>query len=158
MNTDSIQKKVVLRAPLEKVWRALSDSKEYGAWFGMKFDAPFVPGAHLRGFLAPSVIDPQQHPYIGTPIDITIEEVKPMTKLSMRWHPFALDPKVDYSAEPTTLVVYTLEPMKEGVALTVTESGFDSIPLKRRAEAFEAHDEGWTEQVRRVGEYLAPSK
>jgi uncharacterized protein YndB with AHSA1/START domain len=159
MTTDRIEKKVLLRAPLARVWRAISDATEFGNWFGMKLDGPFVPGARLRGMIVPTTVDAEvakaQQPYEATPFEITVEQVEPERLLSFRWHPYALERAVDYSAEPTTLIVFALEEMADGVLLTVTESGFDRIPLARRAEAFKANDAGWAIQMTLIEKYLA---
>jgi uncharacterized protein YndB with AHSA1/START domain len=159
MSTDRIEKKVLLRAPRKRVWRALSDSTEFGTWFGVKFDGPFAPGASMRGAIVPTQVNAEvakaQKPYEGLPFEITIEKMEPERLFSFRWHPFAIERGVDYSAEPTTLVVFALEEVPGGVMLTVTESGFDQIPLARRAKAFTANEQGWGMVVKLVEEYLA---
>src|SRR5713101_7631402 len=131
MNADRIEKKILLRAPRKRVWRALSDSTEFGTWFGVKFDGPFAPGASMRGVIVTTAVNAEvanaQKPYEGMPFEITIERMEPERLFSFRWHPFAVEPGVDYSAEPTTLVAFTLEDVPDGVILTVTESGFDQI-------------------------------
>ena len=158
MNTDRIEKKILLRAPRKRVWRALSDSTEFGTWFGMKFDLPFAPGAAVRGVIAPTTVDAEvakaQKAHEGLPFEITIEQMEPERLFSFRWHPFAIERDVDYSAEPTTLVVFALEEAADGVLLTVTESGFDRIPLERRAKAFSANDQGWSMMVKVIEKYL----
>lgn len=157
--TDRIEKKVVLRAPRARVWRALTDSSEFGQWFGVRFDGPFRAGAALRGVITPTTVDPEvaklQEPHAGTAFEITVERVEPERLFSFRWHPFAIDKNTDYSAEPTTLIEFTLEEQKDGVLLTVTESGFDRIPLARRAQAFAANEGGWAKQMELVAKYLA---
>jgi len=159
MSTDRIEKKILLNAPLKRVWRALSDSTEFGAWFGVRFDGPFAPGARIRGAIAPTTVNAEvakaQKEYEGTPFEIVIEEMDPERRFSIRWHPFAVERGVDYSSEPATLVVFTLEEAANGVMLTVTESGFDQIPLARRAKAFTANEQGWGMMVKVFGEYLA---
>jgi len=159
VNTDRIEKKVLLSAPLKRVWRALSDSSEFGSWFGVKFDGPFVAGTSMRGTIVPTTVDPvvaeAQKPHEGFPFEIRIERIEPEKLLSFRWHPYAIERDVDYSAEPTTLVVFTLEEGADGVTLTVTESGFDSIPLERRAKAFAANESGWAVQMTLIKGYLA---
>ncbi len=159
MSTDHIEKKVLLRAPLKRVWRALSDSTEFGRWFGVRFDGPFAPGAHLRGVITPTTVNAEvakaQKEYEGRPFEITIEQMEPEKLFSFRWHPFAVERGVDYSSEPTTLVVFALEEVADGVMLTVTESGFDRIPLERRAKAFKANEEGWGMMVKVFEEYVA---
>jgi len=158
MSTDRIEKKILLRAPRKRVWRALSDSTEFGIWFGVKFDGPFTPGASMHGVIVTTQVNAEvassQKPYEGLPFDITIEKMEPERLFSFRWHPFAIEPGVDYSAEPTTLVVFALEEVPGGVMLTVTESGFDQIPLARRAKAFTANEQGWGMVVKLVEEYL----
>jgi uncharacterized protein YndB with AHSA1/START domain len=158
MSTDKIEKKILLHAPRKRVWRALSDSAEFGHWFGMKFDGPFAPGATMHGTIVPTKVNAEvasaQKKYEGTPFDITIEQMEPERLFSFRWHPGAVDPAVDYSVEPTTLVVFALEEVANGIMLTVTESGFDQIPLARRAKAFAANEGGWTMVVKLIEEYL----
>jgi len=159
MNTDRIEKSVLLRAPRKRVWRALSDSTEFGSWFGMNFDGPFVPGASMRGVIVPTAVDADvakaQQPYQGLPVEIAIEQMEPERLFSFRWHPFAIEPGVDYSAEPTTLVVFELEEAPNGIMLTITESGFDRIPLARRAKAFTANEGGWAMVVKLVEKYVS---
>jgi uncharacterized protein YndB with AHSA1/START domain len=159
MSTDRIEKKVLLRAPLKRVWRALADSEEFGAWFGMKFDGPFAPGAKMRGVIVPTTVNREvakaQKQYEGTPFEITIERIEPERLFSFRWHPGAVDPGIDYSVEPTTLVAFTLEEVSEGVMLTVTESGFDQLPISRRATAFSRNEQGWSAVMGLIKEYLA---
>jgi uncharacterized protein YndB with AHSA1/START domain len=158
MNTDSIQKKILLHAPRKRVWRALSDSTEFGTWFGMRFNGPFAPGARMTGVIVPTTVDAEvasaQKKYEGIPFDFTIDKMEPERLFSYRWHPGAVDPDVDYSAEPTTLVVFELEEVADGVMLTVTESGFDQIPLARRAKAFASNEGGWTMVVRLIERYV----
>lgn len=158
MSTDRIEKKILLRAPRKRVWRALTDSKEFGTWFGMKFDGPFSPGAAMRGVIVPTQVNAEvakaQKPYEGLPFEITIERMEPERLFSFRWHPNAVERGVDYSAEPTTLIEFLLEEVENGVLLTVTESGFDRIPLARRAKAFTANEQGWGMVVKLIEEYL----
>ena len=158
MNADRIEKKILLHAPRKRVWRALSDSTEFGTWFGVKFDGPFTPGASMRGVITPTKVNAEvanaQKPYEGLPFEITIDKMEPERLFSFRWHPFAVERGVDYSAEPTTLVVFALEEVAGGVMLTITESGFDQIPLARRVKAFTANEQGWGMVVKLVEEYL----
>jgi uncharacterized protein YndB with AHSA1/START domain len=159
MNADRIEKKILLRAPRKRVWRALSDSTEFGTWFGMKFDGPFTPGAIARGVISPSKVNAEvakaQKVHEGLAFEITIAQMEPERLFSFRWHPYAVEPGADYSAEPTTLVEFVLEEAAGGVLLTVTESGFDRIPLARRAKAFTANEGGWSIMVKVIGKYLA---
>ncbi len=158
MSTDRIEKKILLHAPRKRVWRALSDSTEFGTWFGMKFDGPFVPGAVMHGVIVGTKVSTEvakaQKEYEGLSGDIIIERIEPERLFSFRWHPFAVERGVDYSAEPTTLIVFTLEETPDGVLLTVTESGFDQIPLERRSKAFTANEQGWTMVLKLIEEYL----
>jgi uncharacterized protein YndB with AHSA1/START domain len=158
MNTDRIEKTVLLRATRERVWRALTDSREFGSWFGVRFEGPFAPGATVRGAISPSTADAEiaklQEPYEGKPFEITIEEITPESRFSFRWHPHAVDSGVDYSAEPTTLVVFELKDAADGIVLTVTESGFDRIPIERRAIAFTANERGWGLELQVIEKYL----
>jgi uncharacterized protein YndB with AHSA1/START domain len=159
MATDVIQKKILLHASLSRVWRALSDSKEFGTWFGMEFDGPFSPGASMRGVITPTQVNAKvaraQESYAGLAFEMSIVQMEHDRLFSFRWHPNAIEPGVDYSAEPTTLVVFELERMENGVMCTVTESGFDQIPLERRAKAFAANEGGWTIVIGLIGDYLA---
>jgi uncharacterized protein YndB with AHSA1/START domain len=145
--TDRIEKRVLLRAPRARVWRALADSTEFGRWFQVSFTEPFRPGATLAGRIT--------HPgYQHLVMQLTIEEMVDERRFSYRWHPHAVQPGVDYSDEPTTLVTFTLEDAEGGTLLTVVESGFDRIPMARRAEALGANEGGWTEQVKAIEAYL----
>jgi uncharacterized protein YndB with AHSA1/START domain len=159
--TDRIEKKILLRAPCERVWRAISDAKEFGSWFGMQFDGAFVAGTRLTGRIAPTKVDPEvarlQEPHVGKAFELVVDRIEPMRLFSFRWHPYAVDPATDYSREPMTLVKFELEEASGGTLLTITESGFDSIPLARRAEAFAANDGGWTHQSKLIEKYLARS-
>jgi uncharacterized protein YndB with AHSA1/START domain len=156
--TDRIEKKVLLRAPRERVWHAISDAKQFGTWFGVEFDGPFVAGARITGKMTPTKVDPaiakMQEPYTGMAFEYTVDRIEPMRLFSFRWHPFAIDPKVDYASEPATLVVFELEEVAGGTQLTITESGFDRIPLERRAKAFGANSEGWAKQTELIAKYV----
>jgi uncharacterized protein YndB with AHSA1/START domain len=157
-DTDRIRKTALLRAPVERVWDAISDARQFGAWFGAAFDGPFVPGVRLSGRIVPTQVDPDvakmQEPHAGMAFVLFVERIEPMRLLSFRWHPYAVDAK-DYSSEPTRLVEFELTPVPEGTRLTITESGFEGIPLERRAEAFKSNAEGWDHQLVLVGKYLA---
>ena len=158
-NTDRIEKKVLLRAPRERVWRAISDSRQFGTWFGVKFDAPFVAGTPIVGKLVTTAVDAEvaarQKQYEGHRFEFLVDRIEPMRLFSFRWHPFAMEKDVDYSKEPTTLVAFELEEASGGTMLTVTESGFDRIPLERRAKAFAANEQGWAAQMKLIEKYLA---
>jgi uncharacterized protein YndB with AHSA1/START domain len=148
MSTDYIKKSVVLRAPRERVWWALSDPKAFGEWFGVKLNGSFTPGKRLRGQIT-------HEGYENYPFEIAIERAEPQRLLSWRWHPNTVDPQKDYSSEPTTRVAFQLEDVPEGTRLTVVESGFDAIPSARRYEAYEGNEKGWTMQMEAIEDYLA---
>jgi uncharacterized protein YndB with AHSA1/START domain len=147
MSTDRIEKTVVLRAPRSRVWRAITNSEEFGSWFGVKLEGGFSPGARVTGRIT---IPGYEH----VVMDVTVERVEPERLFSYRWHPYAIEPGVDYSGEPTTLVEFRLEEVTEGTRLTVTESGFDRIPAARRAEAFRMNDQGWTGQLKNIERHV----
>lgn len=145
--TDRIEKRFEVAARRSRVWRAISDAAEFGAWFGVILDRPFAPGATVRGRLTfPG--------YEHVTLEILVERVEPEGYFSYRWHPYAIDPKVDYSAEPTTLVEFRLEETAGGTAITITESGFDRLPSSRRAEAFRMNEAGWNGQGRKLAAYV----
>ena len=148
-STDRIERSIDIRAPLARVWRALADAREFGAWFGVSFDGEqsFAPGRDVRGRIT--------HPgYEHLAFNATIERVELERLLSFRWHPYAIDPTVDYSGEPTTLVVFELEPIAGGTRLRVVESGFDALPAARRGEAFRMNSQGWDAQMKNVERHV----
>jgi uncharacterized protein YndB with AHSA1/START domain len=147
-STDRIEKQIVLRARRSRVWRALADAEEFGAWFGMKVEGTFAPGGRAHG----QITLPGHGNVI---VEIAIERMVPESRMSYRWHPYAVEAGVDYSSEPTTLVEFHLEDVAEGTRLTVVESGFDSIPPARRAEALRMNDAGWAEQLENIARYVA---
>ena len=159
MSNDRIEKEVVLRAPLDRVWRAISDADEFGRWFGVRFDGPFVAGASVTGVITPTTVDEDvaraQEPYAGKSDTWQIVAVEPQRRLAFRWHPYAVEDGADYSQEPTTLVDFTLAETSDGVLLRIVESGFDKLPAERRVSAFEHNSEGWAAQTELVRKYLA---
>jgi len=162
MDTDRIEKQILVKAPIARVWRALADSDEFGTWFGMKFDAPFAPGAVIPGAIVPTKVNAEvaalQKPYEGVRFDITIVEMVPEKLFSYRWHPGPPEPGGDYSGLPTTLVEFKLEEVEDGVLVTLTESGFDKLPTERRATAFQANEGGWTMAVKLLETYAGDAK
>ena len=157
--SDRIEKQILLRAPRGRVWRALTDFVEFGEWFGMRCDSPFKPGATVTGTIVPTAVDADvakaQEPYSGMAFELAIEQMEPERLFSFRWHPGAAERNRDYSGEPTTLVTFVLEDAAGGILLKVTESGFDRIPLARRAAAFTANEQGWGMVVTLIEKYLA---
>lgn len=144
---DRIEKTVSLKADQAKVWNALTDSQSFGSWFAAKFDGPFVAGERQTGQLT---VKGYEH----LKVDVVVEAIEPQSRFAFRWHPFAVDEKVDYSKEPMTLVEFFLEAVGSGTKLTVHESGFDSIPEHRRALAFRMNTGGWEEQMNNVSRYV----
>ncbi|KGB90141.1 hypothetical protein DM81_1572 [Burkholderia multivorans] len=158
---DRIEKQVQLAAPLERVWEALSNAGEFGTWFGVAFDGPFVAGQTLFGRISPTRVDDDvakaQEPYAGSVFEFVVDRIEPKRLFSFRWHPFAVDPAFDYASEPMTLVTFTLAEQAGGTLLTVVESGFDAIAAARREKAYEMNDEGWAMQMKLIEKYLARS-
>jgi uncharacterized protein YndB with AHSA1/START domain len=147
-STDRIERKVFLKAPRARVWRALSDAGEFGGWFGVDFKGKsFVAGKPVQG----KVTYPG---YEHLTMELSIERVVPEQLLSWRWHPAAIDPKVDYSKEPKTLVVFELQEVDGGTMLTVVESGLDKIPLARRADVFRMNSSGWDQQMENIKKHV----
>jgi uncharacterized protein YndB with AHSA1/START domain len=148
-STDRIERKVLIKAPRTRVWRALSDAGEFGDWFGVNFKGKtFVAGKHVQGKIT--------YPgYEHLTMDVLIERIVPEQLLSWRWHPAAIDPKVDYSQELTTLVEFELRDVDGDTMLTVVESGLDKIPLARRADVFRMNSSGWDEQMENIKKHVA---
>lgn len=139
-STDRIQKQIDIKASPARVWKALTDHREFGAWFRVNLEGPFIPGKTVRGQIT--------YPgYEHVVMEVLVEKMEPLRLFSYRWHPYAVDPKIDYSKEIPTLVEFILEPTPTGTLLTVTESGFDSIPPGRRDEAFRMNSGGWEAQI-----------
>jgi uncharacterized protein YndB with AHSA1/START domain len=148
MDRDRIEKQIELKAPVARVWRALSDHREFGDWFGVKLEVPFVAGQEARGRIL--------HPgYEHVVWRATVQAIEPECRFSFHWRPYAIDPAQDYSHEPFTLVEFRLEPMADGCRLTLTESGFGGIPADRRAEAFRMNDQGWEQQMRNIERHVS---
>jgi len=148
MDTDRIEKTTLLRAPRSRVWRALTNADEFGSWFGVRLDGPFSPGDWVSGRITVPGYD-------HLTMSVLVETISPEDLFSYRWHPCAVDPEVDYSAEPTTLVEFRLDEVPGGTRLTVVESGFDEIPASRRAEAFRMNEGGWAAQMENIARHVA---
>ncbi len=143
-----IERRIELKAPRSRVWKALTDHNEFGQWFGCKLDAPFEEGKTIRGKLTYPGFEHLQWA-------VDVKKIEPESRFSFTWHPYAIDPAVDYSKEAPTVVEFTLEATPAGgTILTVTESGFEKIPGNRRLEAFRMDDEGWIEQLSNVAKYV----
>jgi len=145
---DRIEKRLELKAPVSRVWRAITDHREFGDWFRVKLDGPFVPGEKSTGQMT--------YPgYEHLKWEAVVQKMESERLFSFTWHPYAIDPGKDYSNETPTLVEFRLEPTPTGTLLTVTESGFDKVPAERRIEAFRMNDQGWTIQMQNVETYVA---
>ncbi|HYR84544.1 MAG TPA: SRPBCC family protein [Terriglobia bacterium] len=143
-----IEKSIELKAPVSRVWRALTDHNEFGEWFRVKLDGPFVPGQISRGHIT--------YPgYEQVKWEAVVQKMEPERLFSFTWHPYAVDPKIDYSREPPTLVEFRLEKTPTGTLLLLTESGFEKIPADRRLDAFRMNDGGWTEQMKNIESHVA---
>jgi uncharacterized protein YndB with AHSA1/START domain len=145
---DRIEKRIELKAPVSRVWRAVTDYREFGEWFRVKFEGPFVAGEVARG----KITNPG---YEHLTLEATVKEIQPERLFSFTWHPYAIDPKVDYSKETPTLVEFRFEKIPSGTLLVVTESGFDKIPANRRAEAVRMNDNGWAAQLKNIERHVA---
>lgn len=163
MSSDRIEKSALLPYPRQQVWRAISQAQAFGTWFGMAFDKPeFAAGAQMMGRIVPTAVDEEvarmQQPYAGKEFQFDVDRIEPERLISFRWHPFAVNEKLDYSQEPMTLIEFELMDAAAGTQLTITESGFDSLPESRRAEAYAANEGGWTKQLELVEKYLRREK
>jgi uncharacterized protein YndB with AHSA1/START domain len=147
MSTDRIETRIEVKAPRARVWRALADAKEFGVWFGMQLDGPFAVGKTVHGRLTVKGHE-------GVTLELQIVRMDPDRGFAYRWHPYAIDPKVDYTTEPTTLVEFQLEDIAGGTAVVIVESGFDQIPLSRRPEAYRMNQSGWAGQVKNLVRYV----
>ena len=146
--SDRIEKRMELKAPVSRVWRALTDYREFGEWFRVKIEGPFVPGEVSRGhFTYPG--------YEHLQWEAVVQTMEPERLFSFTWHPYAVDPQTDYSKETPTLVEFRLEKTPGGTLLLLTESGFDKVPSHRRAEALRRNDGGWTEQMKNIESHVA---
>ena len=144
---DVIEKQIEIAAPMGRVWRALTDSRQFGEWFRVSLDGPFVAGKPVGG----QITFPG---YEHLRMEIEVKTIEPETYFSYTWHPYAVDPKVDYTQETPTLVEFRLKPAEGGTLLTVKESGFDKIPSARRAEAFRKNSGGWEQQMKNIEVYV----
>lgn len=145
--SDRIEKEIEIKAPVARVWCALTDHREFGEWFRVALDGPFAAGEVSTGHMTwPG--------YEHIKWAAVVQKIQPQTLFSFTWHPYAIDPKIDYSVETPTLVEFTLEETAAGTLLRVVESGFDKVPSHRRAEAFLRNDGGWTQQIKNIEAYV----
>jgi uncharacterized protein YndB with AHSA1/START domain len=147
-STDRIEKQIVLNSPRSRVWRAITDVREFNQWFGVALTTPFAPGAVVSGYIT----SPGHESLLMT---AWVETMEPERCFSFRWHPSAIDPNVDYAADPTTLVTFILDEVDGGTKLTITETGFDALPESRRTKAFSGNASGWEQQLQRIRNYVA---
>ena len=144
---DRIEKRIELKAPVSRVWRALTDYREFGEWFRVKLEDPFVVGQVSRGRVA--------YPgYEHLTMEVVVQKMEPERLFSFTWHPAAIDPKADYSKETPTLVEFRLEKTANGTLLRLTESGFEKLPADRRLDAFRRNEGGWAEQMKNIERYV----
>ena len=145
---DRIEKVVELNAPVSRVWRALTDHREFGEWFRVNIDQPFAPGQPSTGHMT--------YPgYEHIKWNAVVQKIEPEHLFSYTWHPYAIDPKQDYSGEPETLIEFTLERTATGTLLRLVESGFDKLPEQRRFEAFRMNERGWSQQMENIARHVA---
>jgi uncharacterized protein YndB with AHSA1/START domain len=144
-----VEKRIELKAPVSRVWRALTDHNEFGQWFGVKLTIAFVPGQISRGQIT--------YPgYEHVIMEVVVQKMEPERLFSFTWHPYAIDPKIDYSKEPQTLVEFRLEKTAAGgTLLSVTETGFENLPAHRRPDAYRMNDSGWAEQMQNIERHVA---
>jgi uncharacterized protein YndB with AHSA1/START domain len=145
---NEIRKQLLIQAPPSRVWRAITDAAEFGAWFRVRLESPFVAGQATSGQIT---FKGWEH----VRFTLRTEAIEPETRFAFRWHPYAVDMNKDYSSEPMTLVEFLLEPKEGGTLLTVVESGFDRLPPERMDEAFRMNERGWEEQLRNVQAHVA---
>jgi uncharacterized protein YndB with AHSA1/START domain len=147
--SDRIEKVIDLKAPVARVWRALTDHQEFGTWFRVRLEGPFVPGQVSRGNIT--------YPgYEHVRWEAVVQAMEPERRFSFTWHPYAVDSKADYSQEPSTLVEFTLEQIPTGTRLRIVESGFDRLPAHRRDEAFRMNEGGWSAQAENIARHVEP--
>lgn len=147
-STDRFERQLVLDATPSRVWRAITDVNQFNSWFGVRLTTPFTPGGESSGQIS---IRNYEH----LTVHLWIEAMEPERFFSFRWHPHAIDPTIDYATEPTTLVTFTIEAAERGTRLTIVESGFDALPVARRASAFTGNANGWSSQLQNIRKYLA---
>ncbi len=149
-SSDKIEKQIEVYASISRVWRAITDYQEFGQWFRVNLEGPFVVGQVTRGQIT--------YPgYEHVTMEVIVEAIEPEHRFAFWWRPYAIDPMVDYSSEPRTLVEFTLAVSSAGTLVRVTESGFDGIPAHRRDEAFRMNDGGWAAQVQNIQSYVQAS-
>jgi uncharacterized protein YndB with AHSA1/START domain len=139
-STDRIERQVVIRAPRARVWKALTDQREFSEWFGVRLDGPFAPGTRVTGQVT-------MKGYEHVPFEIWVDRMEKEKLFSWRWHPGETEPGVDYSAESKTHVVFELTDVPGGTLVKVVETGFDQLPADRRPKAFRDNTGGWEYQI-----------
>jgi uncharacterized protein YndB with AHSA1/START domain len=145
--SDRIEKQIQLGASVQRVWKALTDHREFGKWFGVNLEVPFVVGQGAYGQIT--------YPgYEHVRMELVVVAIEPMRRFAFTWHPYAIDPSIDYAGEPPTTVEFILKAQEVGTLLTVTESGFDAVPASRRDEAFRMNEGGWAEQMKNIKKYV----
>lgn len=159
MGNEVIEKKILLKAPRSRVWRAIANAREFGSWFGMELEGEFRAGHKIVGKISPTTVDDEiaemQRPHAGKAVEFWVDCIEPEKRFCIKWHPFAIDPSADYSQESMTLISFLLEDNANGVLLTICETGFDKLPSSRRVAAFNANDQGWAMQIKLIEKYIA---
>jgi uncharacterized protein YndB with AHSA1/START domain len=165
---DRIEKRVTLRAPVSRVWEAITNAKEFGRWFGVNLEGDFVAGTVIAGTFSVLPTEAAIQDYqkrLGLPpskvrllersvVFCTVERIEPERYFSFRWIPYGIDAEIDPSTEPMTLVEFRLETVPDGTLLTIVESGFDGVPARRRERAFRMNEGGWTGQAENIKKYV----
>lgn len=151
--TNSVERSILINAPRERVWSALSNAESFGTWFGADLKGQsFEAGKRARGLMNGSC----GHEDDSVWFDVVVERLEPQSVFSYRWHPYAVDPAINYSEEQPTLVVFTLKDApNQATLLSVVESGFDNVPAHRRLEAFRMHTNGWEAQLKNVANHVS---
>ncbi len=145
-----IEKQMELAAPVSRVWQAPTDSRQFGQWFGVQMEGPFIAGEPVTGRITVTG-------YENLLMDLVVQAIEPETLFSYTWHPYAVDPKVEYSRETPTLVEFRLKPTERGTLLQVTETGFENLPTERYTDAFRMNNRGWEQQMRQIQQYVGES-
>ncbi len=145
--SDIVEKQIEIAAPVARVWQALTDSRQFGEWFLVKLEGPFVAGLPVGGQLTfPG--------YEHVRMEVVVKAIEPESYFSYTWHPYAVDPNVDYSKETPTLVEFRLKETAGGTSVTVTESGFQKLPAARRDIALLRNEAGWQQQLGNLRAYV----
>lgn len=167
-STERVEVRVILAAPVSRVWRAITTASEFGSWFGVALTSDFAPGKTVRATFSgeldeKSIVAHQtmvglEPSKIRLPDENTdfceVVRVEPKRHFSFQWIPYGIDAEADPKTESPTLVEFALEPSTEGTQLTIVESGFDRVPAHRRDRAFRMNQRGWMIQAQNLKRYV----